>query len=385
MEKTRIEKPHVFVFSGGDNFSDKSKREWLRQSYYFLNMMGDLALDAVAIQPVDLRAGIDSLYAIGERQSIPFLCANLRDPEGKTVFPGTRVFEMEEEKLGVIAVTDSEGGRTFFMPEGYQFVDPLAAVEEGVRKLKEEQACTMVVLLYGGKRDQTLEKCEAVPGVDVAFYGNAGSSQRLPAEADSGTRIYTAANRGKDLGELSLTRLDDGSLEYSPFKIHELDKHYPEDPVLQAMVDEFMTASEERRKRDRLVQELAQDFSSSEVDGAYLGTEMCKRCHIREFEVFEASGHAHAMTSLDEALEENNPNCIGCHVTGWGVSGGYGINSENREMLQHVQCEACHGFGTLHSRGQGQLSEARETCAACHDQENSPDFEYQSYWERIAH
>ena len=56
-----------------------------------------------------------------------------------------------------------------------------------------------------------------------------------------------------------------------------------------------------------------------------------------------------------------------------------------RESLKNVQCEACHGYGTEHDRSGEWLAAARSSCVVCHDQANSPDFDYETYWSRIAH
>jgi hypothetical protein len=51
-----------------------------------------------------------------------------------------------------------------------------------------------------------------------------------------------------------------------------------------------------------------------------------------------------------------------------------------------VQCEACHGKGTRHSRnGSYRLVFREELCVGCHDAQNSPSFDPQKYWEKIAH
>jgi hypothetical protein len=116
-----------------------------------------------------------------------------------------------------------------------------------------------------------------------------------------------------------------------------------------------------------------------------MGLESCKSCHIREYEIWSANPHAHAMASLETDMQDTNPECVGCHVTGWEMPGGYGLNAGNRQLLANVQCEACHGYGTEHSRGEGNLQAARESCLKCHNREMDADFEFATHWERIRH
>jgi hypothetical protein len=77
-----------------------------------------------------------------------------------------------------------------------------------------------------------------------------------------------------------------------------------------------------------------------------------------------------------------------CHTTGYG-DGGYGGKGTLVE-LGGVQCEACHGAGSLYSRSSvmRQPSLSRElglapvdstTCTRCHNENQSPAFKGFSY------
>jgi len=54
--------------------------------------------------------------------------------------------------------------------------------------------------------------------------------------------------------------------------------------------------------------------------------------------------------------------------------------------MQNVQCEACHGPGSLHSEdGTGPIARdvPRDWCMRCHDKHNSPEFDYAHYRDEI--
>jgi hypothetical protein len=56
--------------------------------------------------------------------------------------------------------------------------------------------------------------------------------------------------------------------------------------------------------------------------------------------------------------------------------------------LQHdVGCESCHGPARSHvlQPNVKTIYNARDRCVACHDHENSPQFNYEKYWAEIAH
>jgi hypothetical protein len=121
---------------------------------------------------------------------------------------------------------------------------------------------------------------------------------------------------------------------------------------------------------------------------AYVGDRRCKVCHLATFKAWEETDHANAFQTLKED-ERKNPICIACHTTGYGA-GGHG----SKEMvvdLTNIQCESCHGPGSLYSRSSvmrdrkhseelGLVRIGPETCTRCHN-ENSPTFRVFDYKE----
>jgi 2',3'-cyclic-nucleotide 2'-phosphodiesterase (5'-nucleotidase family) len=382
----REEYENVLILSGGDNLAAKHTRESELQSLFYMEVLGQSGIDATAIQAHDLLMGFDTLLDLCDRHNIPPLCANL-ELNGETVLPGYRIFEFGGKKLGVLAVTDPRMQHAKDrVPKGMSFVEPQAAVVAGVETLRQQENCDAIILLYGGRRDQAIENCKGVEGIDLILFGNASMSQRVPAETDMGTSVYSAAGRGKDFGEIAMTIKDDGSVELSPIVIHELDKNYRDHKAILAKVNIFKEEAEARKVRKRLIEQIAREFSDTPVTENFLGSATCARCHETEHNIFLATAHARALETLEKEGEQDNPECINCHVTGWEVPGGYGLNDRNKGMLAHVQCEACHGYGTAHQRNNSEVAAvAAASCTRCHNEEWSPDFDYNEYWQRIKH
>ena len=118
----------------------------------------------------------------------------------------------------------------------------------------------------------------------------------------------------------------------------------------------------------------------------YLGAENCASCHAREFEIWNETPHAHAFQTLVAAGTEALPECYGCHVTGHGDPIGYDPGYDGETRLVNVQCEVCHDKGSRHSRdGEYGRSLLKESCAKCHDLDNSPDFDLEIYWLMMEH
>ena len=107
------------------------------------------------------------------------------------------------------------------------------------------------------------------------------------------------------------------------------------------------------------------------------GRKKCSNCHKSEADSWLKTAHAKAVDSLkaDRNKEKNaamvkakldpkkdftkDKDCIGCHVTGFGVEGGYEI-SEPDKFLIGVGCESCHGAGPDYRKIHRKAGEAFE-------------------------
>jgi len=119
---------------------------------------------------------------------------------------------------------------------------------------------------------------------------------------------------------------------------------------------------------------------------SYVGAKKCKVCHLEIFNSWERTKHAEALSAL-KGEDGKNPACLACHTTGF-RRGGYDTEGSVADFAG-IQCEACHGAGSLYSRSsvmrQPNLSEAfglarvdSTTCVTCHNSK-SPTFKGFAY------
>ena len=136
-------------------------------------------------------------------------------------------------------------------------------------------------------------------------------------------------------------------------------------------------------------------------DHTYVGVKKCAMCHKSEKKGNQhgqwlATKHANAYKDLVDAGEQDNPKCLKCHVTAYGVDEsklGEGYKKEDG-----VGCESCHGAGADYksfsvmkdrqaSIQAGLILPTEKVCRKCHNKE-SPNFEgfdFDSYNEKITH
>jgi hypothetical protein len=125
---------------------------------------------------------------------------------------------------------------------------------------------------------------------------------------------------------------------------------------------------------------------------AYVGVGSCTQCHAEAAVFWAQTRHAHAYETLVAVKKQYSLDCISCHVTGWQQPGGVcridrtavgspGI-AKRGVGRQDVQCEACHGPGSLHADDPSVPMRAQvpeQWCRRCHEPANSPRFDDAKY------
>jgi hypothetical protein len=114
----------------------------------------------------------------------------------------------------------------------------------------------------------------------------------------------------------------------------------------------------------------------------YVGSKACATCHKPAVDFWTHTVHAQAWKTLVDVDKQYNFDCIRCHVTGWEQPGGSNLGTVEKRGLVDVQCEVCHGPGSIHVQEAGM--EEKKTlvrkppddfCVSrCHTKEHSDTF-----------
>jgi len=218
-------------------------------------------------------------------------------------------------------------------------------------------------------------EAETINGWDV-IVTSSGEILDEPVSAD-GTVIVSGYPKGKKLGILSLTLDGSGGVTGSEHRWKELGDEVEEDPDIRGVLDRY----------DANVAELLEkEEEKAARSGPYLGVESCERCHRPFVNTWRESRHSDAFASLEEVGKSQDPECIKCHYTGHGEEGGF-YSLSTTPKLANVQCEVCHGPGKEHVADftVSMKTADRSVCLKCHTPDNSPDFDYKKYLEKIKH
>jgi len=116
----------------------------------------------------------------------------------------------------------------------------------------------------------------------------------------------------------------------------------------------------------------------------YVGMSKCTGCHKGAAQFWKKTVHAGAWKTLVDGGKQADYKCVSCHVTGYGQVGGSSLGFT--KGLESIQCETCHGPGSIHVAEKG-LEEPsavhrgtpETTCVGCHNEHHSDTFQYQAY------
>ncbi|HEX3871483.1 MAG TPA: multiheme c-type cytochrome [Pirellulales bacterium] len=143
--------------------------------------------------------------------------------------------------------------------------------------------------------------------------------------------------------------------------------------------------------------------------GKFAGSEACGKCHTKAYAIWKETPHANATATLVglDPQRQFDPECVSCHTTGWNPQHFYPYLTGYQSMQQTPQlagngCENCHGPGAAHAevetrkvterfdalRASVRVTETMakdRICSACHDLDNSPEFDFSTYWPQVEH
>ncbi|MBS0263167.1 MAG: hypothetical protein JSS02_14580 [Planctomycetes bacterium] len=352
---------------GGTSPYDRLKFEYIAR--------GELAMDIAAhnVGAAEARLGAAELRRLSETWHVPFVSTNVRDTRGERIAAAHQLVERQGTRVAILGVL-SPGYRV----AGLEIANPAEAILSEVASLRG-QFDVLLVLAYLPEAE--LESLATqIPEADLIAGGPTGQS-RAPQQAGP-TLWGSATNKGKFL--LHFERPAKKAAWSG--RIVELGTDYADQ---ERQLENLQSFREELGRVDFTADQTS--FApalpaQTPADFRVVGSEACEACHADDCQSWRASRHGRAWLTLLEKESQVDPYCQHCHTTGYGLPGGFTSLAASGDRVQ-VGCENCHGPAQAHARQPSlkTLYDARDRCVVCHDHENSPKFDYASYWELIVH
>jgi hypothetical protein len=290
---------------------------------------------------------------------------------------------------------------------GTTIEDPAEALKNVVPQLKDA-GCDFLILLSYATPDETRALAEQFPDFD--YVVTAGGPDEPPAEAAA---LRHGAAKLIQLGHKGMYAVAIGLYGKDKFRYQRvpLDSRFADSPEMHELMvgyqDQLKTLGWEGLGVSGVLHERAQ--GADDANAQFVGADACGKCHSQAYSVWKGSKHSHAtetLTKLDPP-RQFDPECIACHATGWDSEhyvpflGGFDSIATTAHLAGN-SCENCHGPGSGHvaaeaARDPKVREEMRslmrlnlaiaeqKTCRGCHDLDNSPTFDFKTYWEKIKH
>jgi len=371
-----------------------------------VDAMRKMGYEAIGFGLNDLQLPTAELVSVAAEPS-PFVSANV----GLFGFDAnltarTKTVEAGGLKVGITAVL----GKKYQAGINNQEIE-LASPEEALAQVLPplKKSCNLLVLLAFATKEESLALGQQFPDFQlVVTAGGPAEPPKTPMQIP-GTQSLLIEVGEKGMDAIVLGFYDDPA---NPLRYQRvpLDSRFAASPDMRRI----MVAYQEQLKRLGFEGLGIRPVShpQAEVNGPFVGSEKCKSCHEESYRVWKKSNHAKAWKTLVEADPPRNfdPECISCHVIGWHPTKYFpyrtGFLSEKKTPeMRDVGCESCHGPGGAHCDAedgsdlalQEKLCEAvrvtkeesqtnlAKMCQNCHDLDNSPDFNFETYWPKVEH
>ncbi len=274
------------------------------------------------------------------------------------------------------------------------------------------------MLLVTGTADEAKDLALKFPAFQWVVAGLGADEPPILPQKIEGTKSYLIEVGHKGMYAVCVGLYKQpGGTEYRYQKVP-MDHRFTDSPQMQAMLvayqDELKTMA---------LKGLGIKAAPHPSGGEFAGSAACADCHSEATEVFKNTPHSHATKTIVELDPPRHfdPECISCHVTGWDpqkyfpYTSGY-LGLEATPHLLDNGCENCHGPAAKHVAVENGDIEATDeetkalrdalhmelvenegnkfgqntgqvvdNCLSCHDEDNSPDFDFQIYWPHVEH
>ncbi|OGL45612.1 MAG: hypothetical protein A2149_07180 [Candidatus Schekmanbacteria bacterium RBG_16_38_11] len=128
----------------------------------------------------------------------------------------------------------------------------------------------------------------------------------------------------------------------------------------------FFPSNSMPKDKDRLHSKAFEELFDK--DASFVGSQTCFPCHPDEFRQWEETPHSRAFLSLSSRGKDEDSKCLLCHSLGYGIESGF-KDLDKTPAMANVQCESCHGPGSLHIGSKRIEPFSEKVCLECHDLE----------------
>jgi len=374
----------VILVDAGGFFPDNDSAPYQDVASFLMDGMVLLGTDAVGAGEKELRYGYSFLRANIERSGLPVVCANLfMKKSGKPALTPYIIKKVGGVKVGIFGLMSD---KVAYGPsqDSLRVDEPVATARQVVEEMRKKGATVVVLLSQLGKVDSE-DLAASVPGIDVLIVGHA-SSLLMKGRMIKNTVACYGGEKGQHIGRTLVTLDAKRAMATGESDVFMLGPEVGDREEIARLVKAFDDGFSDKLRKIQM-EKAAQASQARAPDSPdrYLGADLCIRCHQSEGDQWKTTSHSVAWKTLTDGGNDTKVECIGCHVVGYRKPGGF-QNVADAVRLSNVQCESCHGMGTMHeSFANPKKTVTEQVCVECHQGENDPHWDWRSKRALIVH
>lgn len=331
--------------------------------------------DAIGIGDADLRVG-DVYFQKAKDEKLPILDAT---PKANECTKPYIIKNVDGVKIGIVSFAGYEEGSQISQ---YEFRKSQYAAYKQAR----EGSDVLILLDHANTIDRAwIERNGARFGAPDIVIGNYEKQALSEPEVVGKTYIVPTSYQGKVLGvaDLEVTPGQDTKITIQKTTLEEA---IEEDPEIKTLVDDYMKA--QNIPTTPVVNPAPPKTFTPPMatnDKPYFPSQLCKVCHLKQFDDWQQTKHSTAATTLINQ-QRTGPDCLPCHSEMYRKLGQFVPQDENRGG---VECASCHMDALPHGMERSKVAEKTKVnpqiCLDCHNKEHSPDYDEKTYMPRISH
>lgn len=234
VKEVRSKNPNTLLFDGGDTFhGTKPIVDSKGQAMIpILNKMGFNAMTS----HWEFAYGPEQLKNLTNQLTYPNLACNIYKPNSELFTQPSKIFEVENLKIGVIGVAAFIVDKV--MPSSFakdlEFTTGIKEVAAEIVKLKENDADLIILLSHNGL-PQDFELLRQVDGIDVCLSAHTHNRIYRALETN-GALVIQCGCHGSFLGQMTLN-IEDRAIISHQYKLHTIDTSIAENNEMKQLVD----------------------------------------------------------------------------------------------------------------------------------------------------
>lgn len=363
--------------------------------------------DAVALGTTDLRLPAGELAAVAataDGTPSMFVATNVGlFGFDAGVAPRSKIIERPGARLGVMAVVGKQTQQAIHNDE-IEIVDAESAIRKMLPEVKKKAG--YLVLLAHMPTEEAEALARKFPEINLVATSGGPAEPAAKLTFVEGTKTILVEVGEKGMNAVVIAFFDDPKTPVRYQRVP-LDARFESSTEMKALLTAYQDQLRTLGWGGLNIRALP--HPQTETHGKFIGSKKCESCHEESTKVWKRTGHSRAFATLEnlDPPRHHDPECVSCHVIGWHPTKYFPydtgfVSKEKTPELIDVGCESCHGPGEKHAAAelgadlelQKRLRQAmvvtkeesaKRQCYTCHDLDNSPDFEFESYWPIVEH